>query len=42
VRDFQIEWAATRWVTGRRDYAMNGHRPLRLSDHDPVDVVISA
>lgn len=42
VRGFEIEWAATRWDTGRRDYAMNGDRPLRLSDHDPVDVVISA
>jgi endonuclease/exonuclease/phosphatase family metal-dependent hydrolase len=42
VRDFEIEWAATRWLSDRRDYAVNGDRPLRLSDHDPVDAVISA
>jgi len=42
VRDFEIDWAATRWLPGRRDYSVNGDRPLRLSDHDPVDAVISA
>lgn len=42
VRDFEIDWAATRWLPDRRDYSANGDRPLRLSDHDPVDAVISA
>src|SRR5262249_52699300 len=42
VRDFEIEWGATRWLPGRRDFSVNGDRPLRLSDHDPVDAVISA
>ena len=41
VRGFGVEWAATPWLPGRRDLADNGGRPLRLSDYDPVDAVIS-
>ncbi|HYX83722.1 MAG TPA: endonuclease/exonuclease/phosphatase family protein [Gaiellales bacterium] len=41
VRGLQLEWPATRWLPQRRDLHMNGSRPLRLSDHDPVDAVVS-
>jgi endonuclease/exonuclease/phosphatase family metal-dependent hydrolase len=40
VRGFDVEWAATRWLPERRDYRRNGSRPVRLSDHDPVDAVV--
>src|SRR6185437_6544448 len=41
VRNFEVEWAATRWLPERRDLRHNGSRPVRLSDHDPVDAVVS-
>lgn len=41
VRGMEVEWPATRWLPDRRDVARNGSRPLRLSDHDPVDVVVT-
>jgi endonuclease/exonuclease/phosphatase family metal-dependent hydrolase len=41
VRGFDVEWAATRWPPERRDLRRNGGRPVRLSDHDPVDAVVS-
>jgi endonuclease/exonuclease/phosphatase family metal-dependent hydrolase len=41
VRGFDVEWAATRWLPERRDLRRNGSRPVRLSDHDPVDAVVS-
>ena len=41
VRDFEVEWAATRWLPERRDLRHNGSRPVRLSDHDPVDAVVA-
>ena len=41
VRGFEVEWAATRWLPERRDYRNNGSRPVRLSDHDPVDAVVA-
>jgi endonuclease/exonuclease/phosphatase family metal-dependent hydrolase len=41
VRGFDIEWAATRWSPERRDLRNNGSRPVRLSDHDPVDAVVA-
>jgi hypothetical protein len=41
VRGFEVEWAATRWLPERRDLHNNGARPVRLSDHDPVDTVVS-
>jgi endonuclease/exonuclease/phosphatase family metal-dependent hydrolase len=41
VRGMDVEWPATRWLPARRDVSRNGSRPLRLSDHDPVDVVVT-
>jgi endonuclease/exonuclease/phosphatase family metal-dependent hydrolase len=41
ARGFDIEWAATRWSAERRDLRNNGSRPVRLSDHDPVDAVVA-
>jgi endonuclease/exonuclease/phosphatase family metal-dependent hydrolase len=41
VRGFDVEWAATRWLPERRDLRNNGSRPVRLSDHDPVDAVVA-
>src|SRR5205823_3590568 len=41
VRGFDVEWAATRWLPERRDVRRNGSRPVRLSDHDPVDTVVA-
>jgi hypothetical protein len=41
VRGFEVDWAATRWLPERRDLRRNGSRPVRLSDHDPVDAVVS-
>ena len=41
VRGFDIEWPATRWLPSRRDLSLNGGPPVRLSDHDPVDAVLS-
>ena len=41
VRGLDLEWPATRWQPQRRDVAQNGSRPLRLSDHDPVDAVVA-
>ncbi|HEX5558348.1 MAG TPA: endonuclease/exonuclease/phosphatase family protein [Gaiellales bacterium] len=41
VRGFELDWAATRWLPERRDLRRNGSRPVRLSDHDPVDAVVS-
>jgi len=41
VRGLGIEWAATRWLPEWRDWRRNGSRPVRLSDHDPVDTVVS-
>jgi endonuclease/exonuclease/phosphatase family metal-dependent hydrolase len=41
TRGFEVEWAATRWLPTRRDLSLNGGLPLRLSDHDPVDAVLS-
>ena len=37
----RLEWPATPWLPTRRDLSFNGGPPLRLSDHDPVDAVIS-
>lgn len=41
VRGPGLEWPATRWLPQRRDVRLNGSLPLRLSDHDPVDAVVS-
>jgi endonuclease/exonuclease/phosphatase family metal-dependent hydrolase len=41
VRGAELEWPATRWLPQRRDLRLNGSLPLRLSDHDPVDAVVS-
>jgi endonuclease/exonuclease/phosphatase family metal-dependent hydrolase len=41
VRGLDLEWPATRWRPERRDVSRNGSRPLRLSDHDPVDAVVA-
>ena len=41
VRGMGLEWPATRWVPQRRDLALNGEGPVRLSDHDPVDAVVA-
>jgi endonuclease/exonuclease/phosphatase family metal-dependent hydrolase len=41
VRGLDVEWAATRWLPERRDLRNNGSRPVRLSDHDPVDAVVA-
>jgi endonuclease/exonuclease/phosphatase family metal-dependent hydrolase len=41
VRGLQVERPATRWAPERRDLALNGGRPVRLSDHDPVDAVVA-
>jgi endonuclease/exonuclease/phosphatase family metal-dependent hydrolase len=40
VRGMEVEWAATRWLPERRDFRHDGSRPVRLSDHDPVDTVV--
>jgi endonuclease/exonuclease/phosphatase family metal-dependent hydrolase len=41
ARGFEIDWAATRWLPQRRDLSRNGGPRVRLSDHDPVDAVVS-
>ena len=41
VRGLRVQRAATRWSPDRRDVSPNGGRPVRLSDHDPVDVVVA-
>jgi endonuclease/exonuclease/phosphatase family metal-dependent hydrolase len=41
VRGLGLEWGATRWVPERRDLTVNGSAPVRLSDHDPVDAVVT-
>jgi hypothetical protein len=41
VRGMRIERAAARWDPARRDLALNGGPPVRLSDHDPVDAVVA-
>jgi endonuclease/exonuclease/phosphatase family metal-dependent hydrolase len=41
VRGLDVEWSATRWLPERRDVRQNGSRPVRLSDHDPVDAVVA-
>lgn len=40
VRGMVLEWPGTRWLPGRRDLPGEA-APLRLSDHDPVDAVVS-
>jgi endonuclease/exonuclease/phosphatase family metal-dependent hydrolase len=40
VRGLELEWGATPWLPERRDLRVNGHL-LRLSDHDPVDAVVT-
>ncbi len=44
VRGLTLAGPAARWPPKRRDLQLNGGRPLRLSDHSPVDarVVFSA
>ncbi len=41
VRGLGLEWGATRWAPERRDLPVNGSAPVRLSDHDPVDAVVT-
>jgi endonuclease/exonuclease/phosphatase family metal-dependent hydrolase len=40
VRGMTLAWGATRWLPERRDVRVGG-RLLRLSDHDPVDAVVT-
>jgi len=40
VRGMRVERPAERWAPERRDLAVNGGPPVRLSDHDPVDAVV--
>jgi endonuclease/exonuclease/phosphatase family metal-dependent hydrolase len=40
VRGLELEGPVTRWPPKRRDLQLNGGRPLRLSDHSPVDAVV--
>jgi endonuclease/exonuclease/phosphatase family metal-dependent hydrolase len=41
VRGFEIEQPATPWDPRRREITADGQLPIRLSDHDPVDAVVS-
>ena len=41
VRGMRVEQPAPRWAPERRDLALNGGPPVRLSDHDPVDAVVA-
>ena len=41
VRGMRMERPAARWDPGRRDLVLNGARPVRLSDHDPVDAAVA-
>jgi endonuclease/exonuclease/phosphatase (EEP) superfamily protein YafD len=41
VRGLRVERPATRWEPERRDLVLDGGRPVRLSDHDPVDAVVA-
>ncbi len=41
VRGLRLEGPAQRWAPERRDLSLNGGPPVRLSDHDPVDVVVA-
>jgi endonuclease/exonuclease/phosphatase family metal-dependent hydrolase len=41
VRGLRVQHSATRWLPERRDVILNGDRPVRLSDHDPVDAVVA-
>jgi len=41
VRGFEMEEPATPWDSRRREIVRDGALPIRLSDHDPVDAVIS-
>ena len=41
VRGLRVQQPATRWAPERRDVMLNGGRPVRLSDHDPVDAVVA-
>jgi endonuclease/exonuclease/phosphatase family metal-dependent hydrolase len=40
-RGFAIDEPSTRWPATRRDLNRNGGPPVRLSDHSPVDAVLS-
>ena len=40
-RGMRLEWPPTRWAPDRRELRVNGDRPVRLSDHDPVDAVVA-
>jgi endonuclease/exonuclease/phosphatase family metal-dependent hydrolase len=41
VRGMRVDQPAARWAPERRDLALNGGPPVRLSDHDPVDAVVA-
>jgi endonuclease/exonuclease/phosphatase family metal-dependent hydrolase len=41
VRGLRVQQPASRWAPERRDVTLNGGRPVRLSDHDPVDAVVA-
>jgi hypothetical protein len=36
----QEETRPTPWPPERRDLAIDGRMPVRLSDHDPIDSVV--
>ncbi len=41
VRGFRMDGQSTPWDSTRREIRREGALPIRLSDHDPVDAVIS-
>ena len=41
VRSMGMEQPPTPWPSERRDLHLDGDLPVRLSDHDPVDAVVT-